>query len=1418
MSIDSAFNFSSPQSKALAAIDSTKYPDTNKDLQANLIRLNQFVDYIAQYLQIMQKGIDKNNQDPIAQIQGVASDLVVLLGGGELLYGIDLGDLQYFLPAIGALLGFDTTTPFPINLFNAAEHFFLGYVVPLDSFATVIEGIIDGWAVALGIDQSWIDAINELLDALGGIETSLQDFFQSIQNLLNIFGTDFPFISHIWKLITTILGGFSLDELGAILDPAFKAAAPWIDELADAVNYLNQIIESFSGGVTNLQGILNFSSLFSTINFLPATGGFHPIPALTSWIQGSLKPTNLLAFLSTDLTGGSSMGLTGVIPLENLALDAIASVIGGAQSLIDAILAVFGFPAGSGTENDVAHIFQNIYDFLGNPVSWLEGAVFDATATVTNFINTMLHPTNLLVPMNPSTLLANPVNIPSLGSGWAGTVDGTRLVNQIAASLLNGSITNATLPGSQLSSAITNQNYIPSLTSAWTGTLAGARLVGSVAGSLISGAITSGSMAANLITSGTFVSGVLLPGSQLASAITNQNYIPALTSAWTGNLDGSKLVGAIAGSLINGALTNASMAANLITSGTFVSGVLLPGSQLASAITNQNYIPTLTSAWTGNLDGSKLVGAIAGSLLSGSITSATLPAAQLSSGAIPAAVTIGGNQLSSAITNQQYIPNLTSGWSGTLDGSRIIGQIAASIINGILAPAQIPPLDASIIQSGQFGQWVLPNIPLGSIGQTLPNLLPNPNYATSGSIASNPDWVWDGTAGNDHTGDGSGSAKCVCNGNLHTLMSDPPTPVAPNQTLALSHYLKWSGVTGSGACFQLGIAYYNGPNLQGTTILQSITNPAASGAYQQLSGTYTVPASGVDNVRLVIQVTAAATAGTTNWDDGSITKTQLLFKQWMQGTGGTLVNELASMVTDTGTRATQSDMTKLLDNLGAGSFSGNITNALSAITSRLVGVSAGGLLNAGNIDPATMINHPNIDAGKVASGILGTARIPPITLGMAPDLQQLNDNATNALIGAQTLLTGTTTAQANSSMQSIFTNVLYNTQALQQQAAANQGAAVSGVSITVNFASYPDGSMPSFFTVIESGPGTSHIGIKGGLAGWFPAVNDGTRTAFVIYNAQATNTDWQRISGSMSAAPGGSNAGGQPYFYALGRVDNPSNPQNYVFGRAYCTGFLTYKADVGYCVNGVETVGAFGAGSTGIALTWSTAMMVVIGANGNARTFQVFSGTQLVWSGTEVGTNSKINNGTTDPVDKYRYFGAKNTICQGSGGSSTAGTLSGTSVSDNAPPTVLGSTFRAHRASTTAYSAPSGGLTALPAGFFDTQDWKSPDMTWDGQNLKFTIEGTYLVNLRAAVNNIPRGVWADLGIVGSSIRVVGGSFADTGTSAQSNNGVYGSTLIYAHNGDSIQPATYASAAFSIVGEPGGSQTYMEVTLVNRSTV
>jgi hypothetical protein len=345
MTLDAAFGFQSQSTKALASIDSTKYPDTNKDLQQNIIRLNQFVDYIASYLQTMQKGIDQNNQDPIAQIQGVASDLVVLLGGGELLYGIDLGDLQYFLPAIGALLGFDTTTPFPINLFNAAEHFLLGYVVPLDSFTTVIQGIIDGWLTALGIDPDFIQAVNDLLDAFGNLESSVEDFLTALEDLLNILGPMDGF-GTLWQAVTTLLGGFSLDQLGGIIDPAFKALAPWIEELANAVNQLDDILKSFTGGIVDVQGILNFTSLFSSINFLPS-GTFDISDTWNEIVNELLTPTDWFTELQ-NLVNLIESAVTNVAALFNISLPQLG--------------------AGTGDPTNMAIAFIN--DFL-NPVELL---------------------------------------------------------------------------------------------------------------------------------------------------------------------------------------------------------------------------------------------------------------------------------------------------------------------------------------------------------------------------------------------------------------------------------------------------------------------------------------------------------------------------------------------------------------------------------------------------------------------------------------------------------------------------------------------------------------------------------------------------------------------------------------------------------------------------------------------------------------------------------------------------------------------------------------------------------------------------------------------------------------------------------------------------------------------------------------
>jgi hypothetical protein len=132
-----------------------------------------------------------------------------------------------------------------------------------------------------------------------------------------------------------------------------------------------------------------------------------------------------------------------------------------------------------------------------------------------------------------------------------------------------------------------------------------------------------------------------------------------------------------------------------------------------------------------------------------------------------------------------------------------------------------------------------------------------------------------------------------------------------------------------------------------------------------------------------------------------------------------------------------------------------------------------------------------------------------------------------------------------------------------------------------------------------------------------------------MYNVQPTNTDFQQVKGTMGSAPQQGGSGGTPMVWCIGNADSFSNPQNYRWARAYCDGFLSYKADIGYTVAGVNTVMA-----SNIPLTWSMDITVNFGANNNVRRIQAFSGTTLVADVTEAGTASQIGSG-------FRYWGAR---------------------------------------------------------------------------------------------------------------------------------------------------------------------------------
>jgi hypothetical protein len=134
----------------------------------------------------------------------------------------------------------------------------------------------------------------------------------------------------------------------------------------------------------------NLETFLGELN--PLDPNFDPIAAATTFITTIINPTNLLAGLVPH--AGDSAGLSGFIPMENLALDLIASAVGGAQDLVDEILGIFGIPPTTGTVGDVGTIFTNLFGFLGGAGDFSSGS-FDPASAIETFVTDMLLPTGL---------------------------------------------------------------------------------------------------------------------------------------------------------------------------------------------------------------------------------------------------------------------------------------------------------------------------------------------------------------------------------------------------------------------------------------------------------------------------------------------------------------------------------------------------------------------------------------------------------------------------------------------------------------------------------------------------------------------------------------------------------------------------------------------------------------------------------------------------------------------------------------------------------------------------------------------------------------------------------------------------------------------------------------------------------------
>lgn len=268
----------SVETRSLRAINSREQSFANKDFVKNVAWLNNSVDTLSSYTQMLQKGVDAANQSVFEQIQGFAADLFVLFAGMEPT-GIDIGDLKYVFQGLGALLGVNPDTPFPLNLVTAAGNLFGNWIAPLPQFTDVIFDAMALWAEDLGFTPEVVEALNDLNEALIELNLSITDFFSDLGGLLDIFGTDFPVLGALWDAIKNLFDGLPTISLKPIFEALSYVAVPTIQSLTWAVETIDNLLDplsAISAGLISGRGS----------NVLPAVDN-----RTTQWTVGSNEST-----------------------------------------------------------------------------------------------------------------------------------------------------------------------------------------------------------------------------------------------------------------------------------------------------------------------------------------------------------------------------------------------------------------------------------------------------------------------------------------------------------------------------------------------------------------------------------------------------------------------------------------------------------------------------------------------------------------------------------------------------------------------------------------------------------------------------------------------------------------------------------------------------------------------------------------------------------------------------------------------------------------------------------------------------------------------------------------------------------------------------------------------------------------------
>lgn len=371
---------------------------------------------------------------------------------------------------------------------------------------------------------------------------------------------------------------------------------------------------------------------------------------------------------------------------------------------------------------------------------------------------------------------------------------------------------------------------------------------------------------------------------------------------------------------------------------------------------------------------------------------------------------------------------------------------------------------------------------------------------------------------------------------------------------------------------------------------------------------------------------------------------------------------------------------------------------------------------------------------------------------------------------------------------------------LQQLNSANAQGGNSGF---VDFTGLADSStMGASFDQLYSGAGTDTLGIVGGRTGVVPGTFTADRLCRFVYNVKATLSDFQRVSMVFATSPG-------KRAFAFPATQTVYG-YNYIRARIAETG--TYAGID--CVQVIFDIDSFDLGCVvnGVWTKWITVAhkfrpgaiySLDAGSTGGVRQYRILMNGANVYIHNEVGTISQLGTGFRDT---------------GGGGAWEAGTDGGSwfraqpsaiaafYMADNTPPAALSSIGRAFRANgSSVLFSTQGNEYTLPANFFDTFDYSTADITWDGSAGSWTVSrrGNYSINVNMGATTTAMSGCAALYVNG--VRTVVG-----------NSGMY-CTISYTLplNPNDVLTLTYLPlvANSRLYGGAGGEWTFFQIARI-----